>query len=207
MDDLTMDKLALRELIDNWAIWRDAGFWEKFRTVWHDDGRMMATWTQGTADEFIEMNKQGWAKGVSILHFLGGFTCEIAGNRAITQTKMTISQRGEVHGVLVDVVCTGRFFDFLEKRNGRWGMCLRQPIYEKDRMDPITPGAGVDLDPELLQAYPAGYRHLAYLQSQVGYPVKKDMPGLKGPEVENLYAAGDDWLASKSITWSGHSWG
>ena len=210
MDDLTLDKLALRELIDNWAIWRDAGFWEKFRTVWHDDGRMMATWTQGTADEFIEMNKQGWAKGVSILHFLGGFTCEIAGNRAITQTKMTISQRGEVHGVLVDVVCTGRFFDFLEKRDGRWGMCLRQPIYEKDRMDPITPGAGVDLDPdeaEVLQAYPVGYRHLSYLQSQVGYPVKKDMPGLKGPEVDVLYATGENWLAGKPITWSGHTWG
>ena len=207
MDDLTLDKLALRELIDNWAIWRDAGFWEKFRTVWHDDGRMMATWTQGTADEFIEMNKQGWSKGVSILHFLGGFTCEIAGNRAITQTKMTISQRGEVHGVMVDVVCTGRFFDFLEKRDGRWGMCLRQPIYEKDRMDPITPGAGVELDPEVLQAYPVGYRHLAYLQSQVGYPVKKDMPGLKGPEVDVLYATGEDWLAGKSITWSGHTWG
>lgn len=207
MDDLTMDKLALRELIDNWAIWRDAGFWEKFRTVWHDDGRMMATWTQGTADEFIEMNKQGWAKGVSILHFLGGFTCEIAGNRALTQTKMTISQRGEVHGVLVDVVCTGRFFDFLEKRDGRWGMCLRQPIYEKDRMDPVTPGACVDLDPDVLQAYPVGYRHLAYLQSQVGYPVKKDMPGLKGQEVNVLYATGEDWLAGKSITWSGHSWG
>lgn len=207
MDDLTLDKLALRELIDNWAIWRDAGFWEKFRTVWHDDGRMMATWTQGTADEFIEMNKQGWSKGVSILHFLGGFTCEIAGNRAITQTKMTISQRGEVHGVLVDVVCTGRFFDFLEKRDGRWGMCLRQPIYEKDRMDPITPGAGVDLDPDVLQAYPVGYRHLAYLQSQVGYPVKKDMPGLKGPEVDVLYATGEDWLAGKPISWSGHNWG
>ena len=207
MDDLTMDKLALRELIDNWAIWRDAGFWEKFRTVWHDDGRMMATWTQGTADEFIEMNKQGWSKGVSILHFLGGFTCEIAGDRAVTQTKMTISQRGEVHGVLVDVVCTGRFFDFLEKRDGAWGMCLRQPIYEKDRMDPVTPGASVDLDHDGLTSFPVGYRHLAYLQSQVGYPVKKDMPGLKGPEVETLYATGDNWLAGKSITWSGHTWG
>ena len=207
MDQELLDKLALRELIDNWAIWRDAGFWEKFRTVWHDDGRMMATWTQGTADEFIEMNKQGWAKGVSILHFLGGFTCEIAGNRAVTQTKMTISQRGEAHGVLVDVVCTGRFFDFLEKRDGRWGMCLRQPIYEKDRMDPIEPGASVNLDPDVLNTFPVGYRHLAYLQSQVGYPVKIDMPGLKGPEVEALYSTGADWLAGKSISWSGHSWG
>ena len=207
MDSELLDKLALRELVENWAIWRDAGFWEKFRTVWHDDGRMMATWTQGSADEFIEMNKQGWARGVSILHFLGGFSAEVAGKRAITQTKMTISQRGEVHGVLVDVVCTGRFHDFLEKRDGRWGMCLRQPIYEKDRMDPVEPGASVTLDPELLTSFPIGYRHLAYLQSQLGYPVKRDMPGLKGTEVEKLYETGADWLAGKSITWVGHTWG
>lgn len=201
------DKLELRELIENWVMWRDAGFWEKFRTVWHDDGRMMATWTQGTADEFIEMNKQGWAKGVSILHFLGGFTCEIKGDRAVTQTKMTISQRGEVHGVLVDVVCTGRFHDFLEKRDGKWGMCLRQPIYEKDRMDLVTPGAMVELDVAVLESFPVGYRHLAYLQSKVGYPVKKDMPGLKGPEVEALYQTGQTWLAGNSINWAGHNWG
>lgn len=207
MDQELLDKLALRDLIDNWAIWRDAGFWEKFRTVWHDDGRMMATWTQGTADEFIAMNKEGWAKGVSILHFLGGFTAEVNGTRAVTQTKMTISQRGEVHGVLVDVVCTGRFHDFLEKRDGKWGMCLRQPIYEKDRMDPVDPSASLVLDQAVLAQYPVGYRHLAYLQSAVGYPVKKDMPGLKGEEVETLYRTGDDWLAGKSISWAGHHWG
>ena len=151
------------------------------------------------------MNKQGWAKGVSILHFLGGFTCEVVGNRAITQTKMTISQRGEVDGVLVDVVCTGRFHDFLEKRDGKWGMCLRQPIYEKDRMDPVNTSEKVDLDKELLEAFPVGYRHLAYLQSKVGYPVKKDMPGLKGPKVQTLYDTGDEWLAGKQISWAGHT--
>jgi len=167
---------------------------------------MMATWTQGTADEFIEMNKQGWARGVSILHFLGGFNAEVNSERAVTQTKMTISQRGEVHGVLVDVVCTGRFHDFLEKRDGRWGMCLRQPIYEKDRMDPVQPDATVMLDSGLLEEFPVGYRHLAYLQSQVGYPVEKTMPGLKGPGVEALYEAGSEWLAGKSLHWAGHTW-
>lgn len=206
MDQELLDRIALRELIDNWAIWRDAGFWDKFRTVWHDDGRMMATWTQGTADEFIAMNKESWKKGVSILHFLGGFSAELSGDRAITQTKMTISQRGEVDGVLVDVVCTGRFYDFLAKRDGRWGMCLRQPIYEKDRMDPIDPNAEVALDQKILEGFPVGYRHLAYLQSQVGYPVKRDMPGLKGEEVEKLYKTGADWLEGKTISWSGHSW-
>lgn len=201
------DRLRLRDLVENWAIWRDAGMWEKFRTVWHDDGRMMATWTQGTADEFIAMNKAGWEKGVSILHFLGGTSVEVSGDRAITQTKMTISQRAEVHDVLVDVVCTGRFHDFWERRNGDWGLCLRQPIYEKDRMDPVNPDLQVTLDPELLNSFPEGYRHLAYLQSSIGYPVKKDMPGLRGERVERLYETGAIWLSGATIEWEGHRWG
>ncbi|MEJ2119380.1 MAG: nuclear transport factor 2 family protein [Alphaproteobacteria bacterium] len=201
MNDETLDRLAIRDLIENWAVWRDAGDWERFRTVWHDDGRMMATWTQGTADEFIAMSKAGWAKGVSILHFLGGQSIDLAGGRAISQTKMTISQRGAVHDVLCDVVCTGRFYDFVEKRDGKWGVVLRQPIYEKDRLDPLDPAAELTLDPEILARFPQGYQHLAYLQTLVGYEVKRDMPGLTGPEVEKLYATGKAWLAGEALVW------
>jgi len=189
------EREEIRDLIENWVLWRDAGDWERFRSVWHPDGRMQATWFQGTGDEFIEANKAGWARGVSILHFLGGTSLELAGNRAVAQTKMTISQRGDVEGVLCDVVCTGRFYDFLEKRSTRWGFVLRQPIYEKDRLDPVDPSTTLRLDTELLNRFPQGYRHLAYLQTRIGYTVKPDMPGLRGPEVEALYRRGAAWLA------------
>lgn len=192
------DRRQIRQLIENWVVWRDAGEWDAFRTVWHDDGRMMATWCQASADGFIEASRKGWDNGVSILHFLGGHSAEVSGDRAISQTKMTISQRAVVHDVLVDVVCTGRFFDFLEKREGRWGMVLRQPIYEKDRMDPVDPASRLELDTALLMRFPEGYRHLAYLQTQIGYDVKVDMPGLKGPEVQALYARGAAWLKGGS---------
>jgi SnoaL-like domain len=195
MTDNITDRLALRDLVENWALWRDAGDWDRFATVWHDDGVMMATWFQGPAAEFIRVTKEGWARGVSILHFLGGSSIELAGERAIVQTKMTISQRGEVHGVLCDVVCTGRFYDFIERRHGRWGMVLRQPIYEKDRVDPVDPAARLVIDQALLETFPKGYRHLAYLQTQIGYTVKRDMPQLTGPEVQQLYARGKAWLA------------
>jgi hypothetical protein len=194
-----LSELVIRRLIENWAVWRDAGDWERFRTVWHDDGVMMATWFQGTADEFIEMNRAGWKKGVRILHFLGGTSVDVDGARAIGQTKMTIAQRATVHDVECDVVCTGRFYDFLEERDGRWGLVLRQPIYERDRLDPVDPAASLSLDADLLRRFPAGYRHLAYLQTQIGYEVKRDMPGLDGPEVESLYADGAEWLAGGSI--------
>src|SRR5215472_1363900 len=199
MTDIAADKVVIRELVENWAVWRDARLWDRFRTVWHADGRMMATWFQGSFEEFIKVNDEGWARGVRILHFLGGSSIDVNNSHGIAQTKMTISQRAPVEGVVCDVVCTGRFYDFFEKRDGRWGMVLRQPIYEKDRMDPVDPSARLTLDPALLARFPEGYRHLAYLQVAIGFTVKPDMPGLRGVEVEALYARGAAWLAGKPL--------
>jgi len=194
LNEELQDRLLIRELIENWVLWRDARMWEKFRTVWHDDGRMMATWAQGTADEFIENSKKSFANGMRVMHLLGGSSIEVRAQRAISQTKMTILQRAPVHDVLCDVTCFGRFYDFLEKREDRWGIVLRQPIYERDRMDPVDPAAHVHLDPQLLAKYPEGYQNLAYLQTQMGFSPKPDMPGHTGHEVEELYVRGANWL-------------
>jgi SnoaL-like domain len=194
------DRAAIRDLVEDWAVWRDAGDWERFATVWHDDGVMMATWFQGAAADFIRVSREGFERGVRILHFLGGTSLDLSGDhtRAIAQTKMTITQRTDVHEVECDVVCTGRFYDFLEKRDGRWGMVLRQPIYEQDRLSPVSGGAGPALDSQRLTAFPVGYRHLAYIQSMIGYDVKPDMPGLTGPEVQALYDRGARWLRGET---------
>ncbi len=193
------NKLLIRELVERWAVWRDAGHWERFAGVWHPDGVMMSTWFQGPFREFIRVTQEGWSKGVSILHFLGGSAIDVAGARAIAQTKMTISQRGMVEGVdgpvLCDVVCTGRFYDFITKHEGQWKLLHRQPIYEKDRIDPVNPAAQLRLDAAALADLPEGYRHLAYIQTRIGYKVKMDMPTLKGPVVDQLYRRGARWLA------------
>ena len=199
LDDERVARMAIRDVVENWVLWRDAGDWERFRTVWHDDGRMQATWFQGSATAFIAASREGWERGVSIMHFLGGHACDLRAHRAIAQTKMTISQRADVDGVRCDVVCTGRFYDFFERRGDRWAIVLRQPIYEKDRLDPLDPAAKLALDATLLEQFPEGYRHLAYLQTRIGYAVKRDMPGLKGPAVEALYEMGGRWLDGHAI--------
>jgi hypothetical protein len=190
-----MDKWAIREVVNNWVIWSDSGDWERFATVWHDDGWMTATWFQGPATEFAAARRAGFERGVSIIHFLGAHSADIVGARAIAQTKMTINQRASVDGVLVDAVCTGRFYDFFAKRDGRWAIVRRQPIYEKDRLDPVQPGTPLALDAALLAKFPEGYRHLAYLQTKAGFDVKLGLPGLRGAEVEKLYTEGKAWLA------------
>ena len=195
-DEMVADKRAIHEIVDNWVIFSDSGNWDRFAECWHDDGFMSATWFQASAKDFIKARREGFEKGVSIIHLQGAFTCDVVDKRGVSQTKMTIGQRASVHGVLCDVTCTGRFYDFFEKRVGRWGMVRRQPVYEKDRIDPVEPGAGLKLDPAVLNRFPEGYKHLAYLQTEVGYKVKEQgMPGLKGPEIEKLYAEGAAWLA------------
>jgi hypothetical protein len=194
MDEALLDRLAILEVINNWVLWSDAGDWQRFATVWHEDGWMTATWFQGPASDFLKARRAGFERGVSIVHFLGGTACEIAGTRAIAQTKMTISQRASVDGVVVDAVCTGRFYDFFDKRLNRWAIVRRQPIYEKDRLDPVEPGARLALDADLLAGFPEGYRHLGYLQTKAGFSVRLGLPGLRGPEVATLYAEGAAWL-------------
>jgi hypothetical protein len=112
---------------------------------------------------------------------------------------VSIAQRADVDGVECDVTCWGRIYDFLEKRQGRWGIVLRRLTYEKDRIDPTDPSATLKLDAALLARFPIGYRHLAYLQMRVGYTVKNDLPGLEGPPLETLYAKGAAWLKGEPL--------
>ena len=62
-------------------------------------------------------------------------------------------------------------------------------------MDPVDPAASLTLDPDRLGRFPEGYRHLAYLQSKIGFNVKDNLPGLRGPAVETLYGEGRAWLS------------
>lgn len=196
------DELCIRDVIENWVIWRDSGNWEKFATVWHEGAQMHATWFQGSAAEFIANARGAWGRGAVSIHFLGGSAIELSGARAIAQTKMKIDARGAVEGVTCDVVSTGRFYDFFERREGRWAILLRQPIYEKDRLDPVDPALAPKLDCDLLASFPEGYRHLAYMQTKAGFSVKRDMPGMHGPELDRLYAAGARFLSEGVLAYA-----
>ena len=62
-------------------------------------------------------------------------------------------------------------------------------------MDTVEPNATLQLEAELLNAFPVGYRHLAYLQTQMGFDVSKTLPGTRGPEIDALEERMTNWLA------------
>jgi len=200
LDAALAERLRIRDLMENWAIWRDTGDWARLRSCWHAEGRMVATWFEGPADEFIALCRRGFERGVLSQHVLGATAVRVEGNRAVADTRMTIHQRAPVHGVECDAACLGRFHDFLEKRDGRWGIVLRQPVYEKDWLIPVDPAARLELKPDLLARFPAGYRHLGYLQTEEGRQVRTDLPGLHGPAADALRARDEPWLKGGSDT-------
>lgn len=192
------DKAEIRELIESWVVWRDMGEWERLRQIWHSDGRMAASWREGTADEFIEGNRQGWDRGLDILHQLGGSVVLLSGerDRAVTITKMVISQRAPLHGTMCEVAAQARHFDRWERRDGRWGLLDRRTIFDRDRLDTVDPAATVELDRSVLDGFPTPYQHLAYLQSSLGYPVRDDLPHLRSEAADELFRTGREWLAA-----------
>jgi hypothetical protein len=197
-----LDQLAIRQLADNWLIHRDNRDWDKFLEVWHEDGMMVTTWGGLTSPRgFAEAAERGYQNGDRMLHSNGGTSAEINGDRAIGQTKMRIMQRGLIEGVMCEVTCIGINYDFYERRDGKWGLLLRQPIYEHDFCVTVEPHESVKLDPAKIAEYPEGYARLAYLQSAIGYPIKKDMPTREGAEREALLEQGRAWLEGGELTW------
>ncbi len=198
MDQRLIDVRQIRELIEKWAVARDAFLWDDFRSVWHNDGTMKATWTEGTYEFFIKTTEEGLKNGLNILHDLGGSAIDVNGDRATSMTRMVILQRAVVEGVLCDVTTYARHYDLWERRDGNWGLVRRETICDKDRIDPVDCNETVILDQDLLNQVPVEYQHLAYLQTKIGYTVNKDVPRLSGGKsLDALLKKGADWLNGK----------
>lgn len=201
-DEAILDRLAIRELVENWSIYRDNREWERFLEVWHEGGVMMTTWGgKASPQQFVEAATKGFAKGDRMLHSVGGVTAQVAGDRGFAMSKLRIMQRGPVEGVVCDVTCIGVNFDFMERRDGRWGLVLRQPVYERDYIVPTDPTRSVELDPEIMSRRPDGYQRLAYLQEGLGYTIKPDMPTEVGAERDALKETAAAWLRGEELQW------
>ena len=195
-----MDRAAIVQVVQDWALARDGGDWDKLRSTFTSDGTMYTTWFAGSADEFVRRSRDGAKRPTRSQHFIGASSIKLEGDRAIAETRMTLLLRGPLQGVEVDVTSYGRFYDFFVREGGRWRISKRMPIYERDRLEPVNPSARIELDVDELARYPEGYRHLAYLQSRGGTRVTEGLVTPGSEALARLYAEGAAWLAHEPVT-------
>ena len=93
MHDTATDRLAIRDL-DGSAVRRDAGDRARFRTVGHDDGVMIAAWLQVLPTSHPR-HERGLGEGRQHPACIGGPSIDVVAERAVAQTKMTISARSQ----------------------------------------------------------------------------------------------------------------
>lgn len=111
--------------------------------------------------------------------------------------KATITQRFLLGGCEVDAEADCRFL-FLWHRvsntstgQHEWKAKYVRHWYEKDKLIPVDPRRCPDIDDNLLQSFPPGYRYLAYCQEKVmGVKVDKDLPGhIRDKQQYSVHAA------------------
>lgn len=200
MDQL-LDQFQIAQLAQNWGNWRDTGKWEQLRDCYTPDATMVTSWYKGPATGFLDASEQGRArqpKDRGGLHVIGGTTSEVNGNRATAETRITLLLRSVLHGKLVDITVYGRFIDCLLKTRDRWRIQAREPVYDKDSLRPVDPGDTLALDATELSKYPAGFRHLAYVQASDGLTVTLSIPDPYSKEEQAIYARGKAWLEGAS---------
>jgi hypothetical protein len=190
-----LDRAAITQVVQDWGLARDDGRWEQLRSCYTVDAVAHTTWFVGPAAEFVERSIASAQAGARVQHFIGTATIDLAGDKAIVETRMILMVRGKLDGIEVDVTCWGRFHDRFVKRDGLWRILKRVPVYEKDRLDPVDPAAQLTLDATALSSKPDGCRHLVYLQSRNGASIAPDIAVPGSDALARLEADSAAWLA------------
>ena len=160
----------------------------------------MATWFQGPYEEFIKVSKEGYDKGVRILHFLGGTIDRPqgqAGDRADQDDDLAARARSTACSATWSAPAASTISWKSERPLGH--RAAPADLREGPARSGRSRRRRSSSTATLLASFPEGYRHLAYLQTRIGYKVKPDMPGLDGPALAALYAKGAAWLKGKKL--------
>ncbi|GKT54286.1 catabolic 3-dehydroquinase [Colletotrichum tofieldiae] len=205
-----LDRLAVSELCKGWPVYRDAGEWANYRSLFTKDAYSGAQ----PINDFIRISIEGNKTGAFIMHRECGTLVELnpETNRAVGKMKATITQRFKhPDGFEYDVDCDCRFIFFCEKEeadtveagDGRsgWKAAYVKLIYEKDKAVPVDGTLAPVFGDEVLAKYPAGYKYLGAAQSTLGYEIDTQLvTGHNLGSCEKMYRSMESWLEGEPGT-------
>jgi hypothetical protein len=194
-----LDRAAVAQVVANWAAWRDRPDWDRLATCFHTDGTIAVSWFMGPHERFIAACQdmaRAAQPGESTRHFFGLPWTEAAGDRTVAETSAVVQIRARVLDAEVDIHSWLRFSDFLERRQGAWRIARRVAVYDKDRMDAVTPDEAFarryrEID---FSGLPATARHLCWFLAGRGRVISKTLVEARSPGEAALRRDAADWL-------------
>lgn len=178
---------------------RDVNDWDGLQAVYWPGSRVRVTWFDGPIEEFVAASRASVHPGrVRGFHTIDPVRAELAGDRALVESRGQVLLRPLVEGVECDLVSWCRFVSGFERRDREWRMSFFDNIYVKDLITPTVPGEVPQLDADLLGRSRASYRWLSYTNERRGIPVPTDLPGDDRDDlVDAFWAEARAWLAGK----------
>ncbi|KAH8902989.1 hypothetical protein BR93DRAFT_226038 [Coniochaeta sp. PMI_546] len=210
-----LDRLAVAELCKGWPVYRDASEWMNFRSIFAEKATVWTTWSGPLPiDDFIEVSKDGKAKGAFIMHRECGTLVELntEGTRAVGKMKATITQRFSMPAqqgkhlltpasddgddeVEFDVDCDCRFIFFCEKDpTGAWKAHYVKLDYDKDKVVPADGKSAPVFSTAEMKNYPEGYKYLGAAQARLGYEIDLWLPTPRNEYWWKMYRCMEQWL-------------
>lgn len=200
----SIDMAAIAMVITAWGQFRDRGQWDNLRDTFWPEGTISLSWFDGQFSEFVNESQAMTNRSNTARHVIHAPYIQISKNRAIAETGATLTARADLKLFKVDVTSHIRFYDYIEKRDNVWRIVKRTGIYEKDRMDPVSPSIlfytssfFIDLAAKL-KNFPESCKYLAFGLARTGYPVMTNIVEDKSPDMQRLYNAGNQWLSQAS---------
>jgi len=194
-----IDQAEVCNVRRRWAFCRDQGDWGGLRDCFHPDATITVAWYAGDAAGFIARS-MAMAKNrrpqEHHKHWLGNMRAEVAGERAVLETDAMVLIREYIEDHLFDYCSYLRFYDLVEKRAGAWRLLKASCIYEKDRLDPVVPGAVPDsfYDSVAFGGSDSGFAYMRFRQIKKGRAVPAGIV-LAGSAAEaGLRRAAHAWL-------------
>lgn len=200
MVDSSISVQDITQLLFRWAHARDFEDWEALSRCFHDDATIHIGWISGSAKDYVVKSREqarNKASGAHAKHIVSAPMIEVLGDRATSICHATLHVRRPVGGIEADIESFMRFFDLLERRDGRWAIVKRTGVYEKDRLTAVDPKGfpsgfwdGIDL-----AQFPPAKRFLCFAQVKNGSKPNVNFISVNSPEEKMLYADGRRWLS------------
>jgi len=193
------DKYACAELIQAWGLYRDQGKWPRLLATFVPEGEIAVSWFSGSFREFVAHCRQSFEAGQRSKHQIFPSCVRIAGDRALAETSIVILVRQTISGILADLTSYARFLDRLERRDGRWAIVERAAVYERDRLDLVTPSETLHklFAESELSAYPEPYRYMAARLKAAGRALAPVVHYDAAPHTAQLRARYEAWLGGE----------
>ncbi len=204
MDDTNMpgpdqqarfDRIDVAELILRERLARDNREWDEMAACWLDDSLVDVSWFRGNGPKFVELTRGNIKDNSYNFHVMTPPVVNVSGDHAISETPCALWDFSNIAGA--DSAYEGfvRLFWRARRSEGGWRLAGLRALYLVDLFHGRDPRRPPAFDPETLKTFRSPYRFLMCNLSNLGVPVRDDLPGIDQPEVvASMRAAEAAWL-------------